>query len=107
MAKTVDKGDDDVLDEKDIQILRQMFAEQEARMDAKMDQKIEASENRLFAYLESKIEPQIKLLAEGQQALLEKMAPKDRINDLEARVSTVEHIVTQHSKDIKKLKEAI
>lgn len=107
-----------MLDEKDVALLRQMFAEQEAKFDAKMDarfaeqdaktdQKIAESENRLFAYLESKIEPQFKLLAEGQQAILEKMATKERVDGLETRISTVEHIVAQHSKDIKKLKEAI
>lgn len=107
-----------MLDEKDIQILKQMFeeqearidarfAEQEARLDAKTDQKIAASENRMFAYIESKIEPQLKLLAEGQQAILEKLVSKERVDNLEARVSTLEQVVTQHSKDIKKLKEAI
>ena len=43
---------------------------------------ISASENRLFAYLELKIEPQIKLLAEGQQTILETLTPKTETEKL-------------------------
>lgn len=107
-----------MLDERDIEILRQMFAEQDTRTDAKLaametrlngriDEKTAEVENHLFAYIEAKIEPQLQLLAEGQQAIREQMATKEQVERLETRISTLEHIVTQHSKDIKKLKEAI
>lgn len=43
---------------------------------------ISASENRLFAYLELKMEPQIKLLAEGQKTILDTLTPKTETEKL-------------------------
>ncbi len=56
-----------MLEKSDIELLGQM-----------MDEKIGSSENRMMAYFEGKIEPQLQLLAEGHQQLLETLAPVSR-----------------------------
>ena len=47
----------------------------------------------IMTYIESHVEKQIKLLNEGPQLILEKMAEKERIENLEQRIKTLEHII--------------
>lgn len=57
---------------------------------------IEANSERITetrAYIEMRIEKQIQLLGEGHQLIIEKMADKERLDDLEQRVKTLEHIL--------------
>ena len=54
-----------MLDEKDLQMIDEIFA------------------HRLNVVMESAITPKLNLLAEGQQTLLETLAPKSRVEELE------------------------
>ena len=52
-----------MLDKQDLQAIKEL---------------IEASENRTHAYIERAVIPQLQLLAEGHQTLLETLTPKNR-----------------------------
>lgn len=47
-----------------------------------LQEMISQSESRMVAYVESAIMPKFNLLADGQAAILEKMVPRSRIDDL-------------------------
>ncbi len=88
-------------------------AASEERMTAKMDSledrmsaKIEATENRILAYIENAVMPNFKLLAEGQQTLLQTMARKDRVEALENEVVFLKSVVKNLAQDVAELKKA-
>ena len=121
-----------MLDERDLQAIAQLL---EARMDAKlepvrqgvdsveprltgqrqellremetrMDEKIRASESRMMAYFEAAVMPKFDLLADGIQALQEKMPSRERFEEVEDRLDALEAAVRLHSKEIAGLKKA-
>ena len=121
-----------MLDERDLQAIAQLL---DARMDAKlepvrqgvdsveprltgqrqellremetrMDEKIRASESRMMAYFEAAVMPKFDLLADGIQALQEKMPSRERFEEVEDRLDALEAAVRLHSKEIKKKKKA-
>ena len=57
--------------------------------------------------LESDIVPKINRLAEGQQLLLETLAPKNRVEELEDEVSFLKSVIRMHSEQIAELKKSI
>ena len=56
--------------------------------------------------LENTVMKQLRLLAEGQQTLLETLAPKSRVEDLEEDVAMLKQAVRMMSQDIAELKKA-
>ena len=56
--------------------------------------------------VESEITPKLNLLAEGQQTLLETLAPKSRVEALEEEVDFLKSIIKLHSEQIAELKKA-
>ena len=74
-----------MLDEKDLKMIDEIFA------------------HRLNVVMESAITPKLNLLAEGQQTLLETLAPKSRVEEL---VDFLKSIVKLHSQQIAELKKA-
>ncbi len=115
-----------MLDEKDIQVIRDLMAEQEARLTAKIEDQetrltakieeaqksavkeaVELSTRYMNVLYETKIEPQFRLLAEGHQTLLETLAPKDRVEALEEDVAILKTAVSSLSSEVKELKKAI
>ena len=57
--------------------------------------------------LESDIGPKINRLAEGQQLLLETLAPKNRVEELEDEVSFLKSVIRMHSEQIAELKSLV
>ena len=108
-----------MLDEKDIQVIRDLMAEQlseqETRLTAKIDEAqksavkeaVELSTHYMDVLYETKIEPQFRLLAEGHQTLLETLAPKNRVEALEEDVEFLKTVVSSLNKEIKELKKAM
>lgn len=78
----------------------------ETRMKTYMDQGIRDSENRMMAYFESAVMPKFDLLAEGQQTLLDTLAPRNRVEALENDVSLLKQVVRSMSQEIAELKKA-
>ena len=69
-----------MLDEKDIQIIKELLNEQESRLTAKI---------------------------EGQETLLETMAPKSRLEAVEDELALLKTVVSSLNKDVEALKKAI
>lgn len=56
--------------------------------------------------LENEIRPQMQTLAEGQQTILEKLTPVDRVEELENDVTAVKLAIKTLSREISELKKA-
>lgn len=99
-----------MLDSKDLEILQtmmtQIVAASETRMSAKIDESIAASESRIMAYIESDILPRFDKLADGHKLLLETLAPKSRVEELEEEIAFLKPLVMSTLTDIDKLKKA-
>ena len=88
--------------------------ESEQRMTGKIEEseqrmtgKIEESENRMKVMMESYFDPKFNLLYENQQIMMEQLAPRSRVDDLEDEVKFLKSVVRQMNDDIQKLKKAI
>lgn len=56
--------------------------------------------------IENEIKPQINLLAEGQSALLEKLATRSEVEELREEVDFLKSVVRTHEREIQELKKA-
>ena len=77
-----------MLDEKDLQAIDALIA------------------RRLGVVVESEIMPQFNLLAEGQQTLLQSLAPRSRVEQLEEEVGILKTAIRALSQDVAELKMA-
>ena len=80
------------------------------RITAVVDEKIAASEQRItknsVAMMEAYFNPNFNLLAEGQQAIREKVEALKEIRTLSDRVDVLEVVVQTHSREMANLKKA-
>ena len=99
-----------MLDEKDLQAIREMIQESEQRMTAKMEesasQTLKDAMQGASVLMESYFGPKFKLLVENQQTMMETLAPKSRVDELEEEVAFLRSIIRQHSREIEELKHA-
>jgi hypothetical protein len=99
-----------MLDKNDLALIQDLLDTQTARMmDAMEAQKKEILQETAAAtrvLIESSIMPKFNLLAEGQQTLLETLAPKSRVEELEEEVDFLKSIIKLHSEQISELKKA-
>lgn len=84
-----------MLDEKDLQVLQEM----ERRI-------LEQSAASMRVILESSINPQLQLIAEGQNALLAKLAPRTEVEQLRDEVDFLKSVIRIHEREIQELKKA-
>ena len=75
-----------MLDEKDLQMIQEM-------LDRSVEQTVGRTESRLVAYIESAVMPKFDLLADGHKLLLDTMAPKSRVEELEDEVSFMKQVI--------------
>lgn len=93
-----------MLDEKDLQAISRL-----------MDEKIRESEDRTLqqaarntqVIVENVIMPQFKLLAEGQQTILETLAPKSKTEELEEEIDFLKAVVRSQSQRIEALEKRL
>ena len=78
-----------MLDEKDLQAIDEIFV------------------HRLNVILESAIMPKFNLLAEGQQTLLETMAPKTKVEELEDEVQLLKAVLRSQSERIEAIEKQL
>ena len=78
-----------MLDEKDLQTIDELFA------------------HRLNVVLESAIMPKFNLLAEGQQTILQTMAPKSKTEELEEELDFLKAVVRSQSQRIEALEKRL
>lgn len=84
-----------MLDEKDLQAIQSM---------------IDAAEQRItkntVALMDMEFTKKFNFLSEGQQAILDKLVPRSRVDELEDEVKFLKVIVRQMTEDIQNLKKA-
>jgi hypothetical protein len=96
-----------MLDEKDLQY----FAEMEKRMDVRMtklaDEARRGAVHDMQVIIENTIMPSLKLLAEGQKTILETMAPKTRVDELEDEMQLLKAVIRSQSERIAALEKRL
>ena len=95
-----------MLDEKDLQAIRGIVADSEGRTKSYIDSSVAAAENRWMAFYEASISPKFDILVEGHQTLLETLAPKSRVDNLEEDVVFLKSIVKSLMQEVTELKKA-
>ena len=98
-------------EEKILELLTQMNGRLDS-MDGRMD-RMEAAQEEMQATLtkvaltqENVVLPQLKLLAEGHETLLDTLAPKSRVEKLEEELDLLKTVVRVLTKDVAELKKA-
>ena len=82
------------------------------RMEGTLDQHSESLSNlttrvtKIELTQENVVLPRIQALAEGQQTLLETLAPKDRVEALENDVALMKTVIRSLAKEVQELKKA-
>ena len=92
MKTSTEKESVRMLDKNDLQMIQEM---------------ITTSENRMKVMMESYFDPKFNLLYENQQIMMEQLAPRSRVDDLEDEVKFLKSVVRQMNDEIQKLKKAI
>lgn len=116
-----------MLDKQDLQAIKELIADSESRTHAEIKaseertrsefsavraeigsvrSEIKAAEDRWMTFYESAIQPQLQLLAEGHQTILETLAPKSRVDALEEEVVFLKAVVKNLAQDMAELKKA-
>ena len=99
-----------MLDEKDPQVLREMFEESrrgtkemiEGSRKAAIDEAARASGMMMKSYFD----PQFELLAESIKTVQEKLAPRSRVDDLEDEVKSLKLMYRQMAERVSTLERA-
>jgi len=71
-----------------------------------MDDRLSGQILKINMKLENQIEPQIKLLAEGHQTIMEAITPKSRVDELEDDVNMLKMAFRQINMELQELKQA-
>ena len=97
-ADMIDKAKDDML--------KQSAASTRAMIDQAKDDMLKQSAANTRVIIESSVMKKLDLLIEGQQSLLETLAPKSRVEELEEEVSFLKSVVHLHSQRLAELEKA-
>lgn len=89
-----------MLDEKDLQIISEMMERQKQDI-------LEQTAANMRLLLENHVNPQLKLLAEGQQEIRNMLVPRSRVDDLEEEVKFLKVVIRQVTEDVQQLKKAL
>mgnify|MGYP006968332258 FL=1 len=107
-----------MLDEKDFEKIQSMIdksvgdakdgilAQTAAMIDQAKDDMLKQSASNTRVIIESSVMKKLDLLVEGQQSLLETLAPKSRVEELEEEVSFLKSVVRLHSQRLAELDKA-
>lgn len=103
-----------MLEEKDLQAISEMLNKQKQEileetmhsMKVQKQELLEETMHNVKVLIENEVAPKFSLLAEGQQTILETLAPKSKVDDLEEEVKFLKVVVRQLGEDLQKLKKA-
>ena len=84
-----------MLDQNDIQMIAQLLEQQEKKII-----------NQMNAIIETKVTPQIQLIAEQHGDIIARLDKVDQIDDHPDRIRTLERVTAAHTAEIKELKKA-
>lgn len=113
----------------DLMQIKQLLDEQKEEISELMDQKLDGQKQEIIelvdqklnkqkheiiqdctanmnVLIESMIQPQFNLLAEGQADIQEKLIPRSRVDELEEEIKFMKIMYRQMAEDIAKLKKA-
>ena len=100
-----------MLDEKDLQAIREMIQESEQRMTVKIEdaskQTLRDAMQGASVLMESYFEPKFKLLFENQQTMMETLAPKNRVDELEDEMQFLKSVIRSQSDRIEALEKRL
>lgn len=88
-----------MLDDRDLERIGQLLAGERKAI-------LQEAMQGVNVLLENKVDPQLRLLAEGQQALLEKLVPASRVEALEEEVKFLRAFVVQLAERVEALQQA-
>ena len=88
-----------MLDDRDLERIGQLLAGERKAI-------LQESMQGVNVLLENKVDPQLRLLAEGQQAILEKLVPASRVEALEDEVKFLRAFVVQLAERVDALQQA-
>ena len=114
-----------MLDEKDLQAIAQLLAQQEERLMGEMDSRFAQQEERLMGemdrrfaqqkgeimhevklLMEGYFDPKFNYLADGLEMLKERCLSREELEETNDRLEVLEAVVKLHSREIEKLKKA-
>ena len=103
-----------MLDEKDLQAIAQLLAQQKKEiigeireeMDARFTQQKSEIMHEVNLLMESYFDPKFNLLADGLELLKERSVGHEEVEEVSDRVDVLEAVVKVHSREIEKLKKA-
>ena len=100
-----------MLDERDLQLLAQMFQNMEERLDQRMDQKLAQQRKEIMGdvrlLLDTEVQTKFNLLAENQEIILQKLERLEDMDVMDTRISALEAMVKKLNRDVDKLKKAL
>ena len=82
------------------------FTEERKSTDAKIETTKDKTVQQIKVLLENGDEKKIKILAEGYKQILDRLPQAEEQREIKSRVTTLEHVVSDHSQRIKKLEKA-
>lgn len=88
-----------MLDDRDLERIGQLLAGERKTI-------VQEAMQGVNVLLENKVDPQLRLLAEGQQAILEKLVPASRVEALEEEVKFLRAFVVQLAERVEALQQA-
>ena len=94
-----EKGVNVMLEEKDLQAIAEM-------MNGMKQEIVQETTQRMNIIVENKVQTQLNLLAEGQKTILETLAPKNRVEELEDEIAFLKSVIKMHGEQIAELRKA-
>lgn len=88
-----------MLDQNDLQAIARL-------MDAKLEEQEQRIINQVNAIIETKVTPQIQLIAEQHGDIIARLDKVEQVDDHSDRIRTLERVTASHTADIKELKKA-
>lgn len=99
-----------MLDEKDLQAIAQLLAQQKNEIMGEMDVRLAQQKSEIMhevnLLMESYFDPKFNLLADGLALLKERSVGHEEVEEVSDRVDVLEAVVKVHSREIEKLKKA-
>ena len=95
-----------MLDQNDLQAIAQLMDQMEKRIDEKLEAQESRIINQVNAIIETKVTPQIQLIAEQHGDIIARLEKVDEIAGLKDRVRNLERVTIAHTDEISKLKKA-
>lgn len=86
--------------------MKDMFAEERKRTDAKIEASQKETIQQIQVLLENGVKKQIRIIAEGHAQILARLPDAEEQGEIKARVTTLEHVAAEHTRQISELRQA-